>query len=243
MKSALEVQPKTKKILTIRDKATTAIVDLMGITLLDTNLGEMQGNRTFYSSLVESRRIARRTRILGLQNKEISETSATTARYTIESNLFTVDKVIERIVTFISAASKPIAGSFQWATFQLCQQLDVQNLGWKGPSSKCSGCLSALGWIGCNRHVSRFGVPVKPGKSDLSHADATQAKPVGLLGSWIWRHDPERYATEKYHKALDHLVKDTLFQSTNIPPGHVYKHWTIEELLNTKDVVLEGNWE
>jgi hypothetical protein len=74
-----------------------------------------------------------------------------------------------------------------------------------------------------------------------------QSKSKGLLGTWIWRHDPERYAIENYEKALMHLVEGTPFSNTNIPPGHVYQPWTIDELLSAsgrgEKIVLDGDWE
>ena len=68
-----------------------------------------------------------------------------------------------------------------------------------------------------------------------------------VAASWIWRHDPELYAVEKYGEALAHLVDEAPFQNTNIPPGYSYKPWTIDELLALQDagkeIPLEGNWE
>jgi hypothetical protein len=80
-----------------------------------------------------------------------------------------------------------------------------------------------------------------------SNADVSQTKPVGLLGSWIWSHDPERYAIDNYDSVLAHLMVGAPFKSTNIPPGHVYKPWTIDELLQAKDsgkeIELDGDWD
>jgi hypothetical protein len=42
------------------------------------------------------------------------------------------------------------------------------------------------------------------------------------------------------------LVDDAPFSNTNIPPGHVYKPWTIEDLLGAKErgeeIELDGDW-
>lgn len=80
-----------------------------------------------------------------------------------------------------------------------------------------------------------------------SNARASQAKPVGLLGSWIWQHDPELYAIENYSKALDNLVSGSPFRNTNIPAGYVYQPWTIDEVLKAmemgEEIVLDGDWE
>jgi hypothetical protein len=67
-----------------------------------------------------------------------------------------------------------------------------------------------------------------------------------LFATWIWKHDPEKYAVDNYEKALSHLVDDAPFSNTNIPPGHVYKPWTIEDLLGAKErgeeIELDGDW-
>lgn len=78
-------------------------------------------------------------------------------------------------------------------------------------------------------------------------AQASQAKPVGLLGAWIWKHDPEQYAIDNYNKALAHLTSGSPFHNTNTPPGYVPKPWSIDELLKAKEsgegFPLEGDWE
>ena len=47
------------------------------------------------------------------------------------------------------------------------------------------------------------------------------------LGRWVWGHDAERYATDNYAAALEHLRDGTEFENTNIPPGHKYQPWTL----------------
>ncbi|KAJ5809706.1 uncharacterized protein N7503_001924 [Penicillium pulvis] len=80
-----------------------------------------------------------------------------------------------------------------------------------------------------------------------SDAKTSQAKPVGLLGTWIWQHDPEQYAIANYSKALANLDIGSPFDNTNIPAGYVYQPWTIDELLKSmevgEEIVLKGNWE
>ncbi|KAL7940961.1 putative monooxygenase [Trichoderma barbatum] len=78
-------------------------------------------------------------------------------------------------------------------------------------------------------------------------ASISQTKPIGILGSWIWKHDPEKYAEENYAKVFAHLTTGSEFLNTNIPPGHVCQPWTIDEVLRTKqegrEIVLHGDWE
>ncbi|KAJ5777658.1 hypothetical protein N7520_000904 [Penicillium odoratum] len=80
-----------------------------------------------------------------------------------------------------------------------------------------------------------------------ANAKVSQTKPVGLLGTWIWQHDPEQYAIENYTSALAHLAGGSAFHNTNIPPGYVYQPWTIDGLLKAlemgEEIVLDGDWE
>lgn len=74
-----------------------------------------------------------------------------------------------------------------------------------------------------------------------SNPDSMKAK----YGRWIWSHDAEAYAYANYKKALDHLINGTPFENTNVPPGYVYKPWTIEELEVQKNkgrIELQGDW-
>ena len=66
--------------------------------------------------------------------------------------------------------------------------------------------------------------------------------------SWIFKHDPEVYAYEKYGQAFAHLISGTQFSNTNFPPGHEFKSWTVEEVW--RDIedgkrvedLLDGDW-
>ncbi|KAF3009193.1 hypothetical protein E8E14_006151 [Neopestalotiopsis sp. 37M] len=52
-------------------------------------------------------------------------------------------------------------------------------------------------------------------------------QPEWLLGS-----DASEYAEEKFKEVKSYLEKGTPFTSTNVPPGHVHKDWSIEEMLS-----------
>ncbi|KAJ5679750.1 hypothetical protein N7462_007994 [Penicillium macrosclerotiorum] len=95
--------------------------------------------------------------------------------------------------------------------------------------------------------LQKLGVINQEMRHRSADAKISQAKPVGLLGAWIWRHDPERYAIDTYSRALDHLLCGSPFQNTNIPSGLVYKPWTVDELLKTREageeIDLDGDWE
>lgn len=68
------------------------------------------------------------------------------------------------------------------------------------------------------------------------------------IGRWIWNHDPEAYVRDNYVACLAHLVDGKPFQNTNLPPGHVYRPWTLEsekrrEMAGIKsDLKQNGDW-
>ena len=68
------------------------------------------------------------------------------------------------------------------------------------------------------------------------------------FSKWLFQHDPEAYVYEKYGQAFAHLVSGDSFRNTNLPPGHDFKPWTIdeihEEVRNGKKVsdLLDGDW-
>ncbi|KAE7996943.1 hypothetical protein FH972_001619 [Carpinus fangiana] len=65
---------------------------------------------------------------------------------------------------------------------------------------------------------------------------------------WVYMHDPEDYAYNKYGQAVHHILADGAFKNTNIPPGHKFVPWTIEQVQkdieNGKKVenFLDGDW-
>ncbi|KAI0381983.1 FAD/NAD(P)-binding domain-containing protein [Hypomontagnella monticulosa] len=74
--------------------------------------------------------------------------------------------------------------------------------------------------------------------------------PPLLMGKWLWGHNPEIYATENFAKALDHLEKGTPFENTNLPPGHKWSDWTVEEelakqragIITLNELKFNGDW-
>jgi len=65
---------------------------------------------------------------------------------------------------------------------------------------------------------------------------------------WVWGHDPEGYAYEKYGQAFAHLVAGEPFQNSNYPKGHNFQPWTIEEIQQQMkggrrvEDLLDGDW-
>ncbi|RGP80518.1 fusarubin cluster-monooxygenase [Fusarium longipes] len=49
---------------------------------------------------------------------------------------------------------------------------------------------------------------------------------------WVWSHDPEAYAYEKFCEALHHVLSGGKIplHNTNFPKGHKYRHWTMKEV-------------
>ncbi|KAF4469575.1 hypothetical protein FALBO_3520 [Fusarium albosuccineum] len=49
---------------------------------------------------------------------------------------------------------------------------------------------------------------------------------------WVWSHDPEAYAYEKFAEALHHVLSDgeVPLINTNYPKGHKFRKWTMKEV-------------
>jgi 2-polyprenyl-6-methoxyphenol hydroxylase-like FAD-dependent oxidoreductase len=65
---------------------------------------------------------------------------------------------------------------------------------------------------------------------------------------WIFSHDPEAYAYEKYGEAFKHLAAGTEFSNSNVPPGHTFVPWTMDEVVASMKAgkrvedLLDGDW-
>ncbi|KNG44537.1 fad binding domain-containing protein [Stemphylium lycopersici] len=65
---------------------------------------------------------------------------------------------------------------------------------------------------------------------------------------WIFSHDPEAYAYEKYGQAFAHLAGRVEFANSNVPPGHTFVPWTVDEVAASMRVgrrvedLLDGDW-
>ena len=93
-------------------------------------------------------------------------------------------------------------------------------------------------------------------REELHNVDVQTAKEgtkdieVGFfrIGRWVWSHDPESYASENFTACLASVSESRPFRNTNIPPGHVYKPWSLDT--ETKrmvagvksDLKLNGDW-
>ncbi|KAF6802973.1 FAD-binding domain protein [Colletotrichum musicola] len=80
----------------------------------------------------------------------------------------------------------------------------------------------------------------------LKHA--AEAGPMGL-GKWIWTHNAEAYAAEKFAEARAHLESGAPFEHTNLPRGFKWEPWSMQDEIekekqgiHTPDLKLNGDW-
>lgn len=122
-------------------------------------------------------------------------------------------------------------------------------LGGGGRSATATKIYNLLRYerVSCAQKMSFVNAELKTATNwDVIWADP--AKIRTRFPEWIFRHDPEAYAYEKYGQAFAHLVSGAEFQNTNTPPGHKFEPWTITQLY--KDIeqgkkmedLLDGDW-
>ena len=101
-------------------------------------------------------------------------------------------------------------------------------------------CLQAFGVLNRGRAQGK----AADGNGKLQNVVPTQKH--AQIVRWVTHHDPAQYALDNYHKALAHLVSETAFNNTNVPPGMAYIPWNIDDLLKAhadgKPTVLDGDW-
>jgi 2-polyprenyl-6-methoxyphenol hydroxylase-like FAD-dependent oxidoreductase len=101
--------------------------------------------------------------------------------------------------------------------------------------------------ISCGQKVSFVNAQLKQ-ETDWKAIEQDPIKVRTRFPKWIYQHDPEAYAYEKYGQGFAHLVAGLPFQNTNFPPGHKFVPWTIDEvkedIANGKRVedLLDGDW-
>jgi hypothetical protein len=100
----------------------------------------------------------------------------------------------------------------------------------------------------CTQKMAFVNAQVLGGTTDWDAMRKSPEKVRLRYPKWFFRHDPEAYVYEKYGQAFAHIVAGSEFHNTNIPPGHVFVHWTIEqihkEIAAGKKIaeLLDGNW-
>lgn len=67
-------------------------------------------------------------------------------------------------------------------------------------------------------------------------------------GAWMWSHLPEQYAADNFHAAPSALKSGRDFENANLPTGHKFQEWTMEEELERQrlglpsDLKTNGDW-
>lgn len=93
-------------------------------------------------------------------------------------------------------------------------------------------------------------------REELHHADLeaiekeSSANEVGFFkqGRWVWEHDAEKYAAENYTACLETLQNGESFVNTNLPPGHEFKVWSMQQEIERmakkipSDLKSNGYW-
>lgn len=66
------------------------------------------------------------------------------------------------------------------------------------------------------------------------------------VGEWVLKHNPEQYAYDNYGNCVRCVMKGIPFENTNAVPGHTFKQWTVQELLEVigagHEVIDDGDW-
>ncbi|RDW57041.1 hypothetical protein BP6252_13913 [Coleophoma cylindrospora] len=88
---------------------------------------------------------------------------------------------------------------------------------------------------------------------DGAKKDPGKAQPN--IPQWIWRHNPEAYAQERWDELHAYVTgggleresrgEESAFKNTNIPPGFQWSPWTLDDLVHKGKhgrVKLEGDW-
>lgn len=76
--------------------------------------------------------------------------------------------------------------------------------------------------------------------------DLARARPQDMRvtwGKWMWSHLPEKYAADHFHEALAALKSGSRFVNTNLPEGHVFREWTMEEELERQEKGIRSDFK
>jgi 2-polyprenyl-6-methoxyphenol hydroxylase-like FAD-dependent oxidoreductase len=86
--------------------------------------------------------------------------------------------------------------------------------------------------------------------TDWSVVDRNPALIRSRYPRWVWSHDAEAYANEKFCEALHHVLSDgeVELRNSNYPRGHKFRHWTIQEVQEqikagqSLEALQDGDW-
>ncbi|KAG9229995.1 putative monooxygenase [Amylocarpus encephaloides] len=160
-----------------------------------------------------------------------------------------------RVVQIGDAAHSNVPSSASGGTLALEDAVTLASCLQLGGGPRLAGLAAKvynlLRWqrVSCNQKVAFVNSQATNTKSMDWEAIKQDPKKVRLrFCKWFFRHDPEAYVYEKYGQAFAHLVEGADFQNTNIPPGHRFVPWTVEEV--QRDIkagkriedFLDGDW-
>ena len=161
-----------------------------------------------------------------------------------------------RVVQVGDAAHSTIPASASGATLALedavtlsaCLQLSCSGGGGEGaPHGARIYNLLRYERVSCSQKMSFVNAEIL-GAANMEEMKKDPEKVRVRFPKWLFQHDPEAYVYEKYGQAFAHLVFGAKFQNSNLPPGHKFKPWTIEQVFEDakkgKKVVdfLDGDW-
>jgi 2-polyprenyl-6-methoxyphenol hydroxylase-like FAD-dependent oxidoreductase len=163
-----------------------------------------------------------------------------------------------RVVQLGDAAHATVPSSASGATLALedaitlvsCLQLSSSAAGGAGaPLGARIFNLLQYQRASCIQKMSFVNAQLMNSKTANWDAIKADSKKVRIrFAKWVFRHDPEAYVYEKYGPAFAHIVTGADFTNTNIPPGHKFVPWTIDEI--ERDIadgkriedLLDGDW-
>ncbi|KFY19429.1 hypothetical protein V491_04443 [Pseudogymnoascus sp. VKM F-3775] len=89
-----------------------------------------------------------------------------------------------------------------------------------------------------NDHVNR-NESHQEGGMEAALKNAADNNPL-QVGKWVWMHNSEGYATDKFDQGLAHLETRASFEHTNIPPGFRWEEdWTMDKELEKEKVGIK----
>lgn len=100
----------------------------------------------------------------------------------------------------------------------------------------------------CTQKMAFVNAQVLGGTTDWEEAKRQPEKFRLRYPRWLFRHDPETYVYEQYGRAVAHLIAGAEFKNTNIPPGHNFVHWTLDDIQKQMaagkrvEDLLDGDW-
>jgi 2-polyprenyl-6-methoxyphenol hydroxylase-like FAD-dependent oxidoreductase len=154
------------------------------------------------------------------------------------------DAAHSTVPTSISGATLAVEDA---ATLAACLQLAASSGVSGGPLGARVYNLLRYQRVSCVQKMS-FVNSEALGDSNIDELKNNPEKVRVRFPKWLFKHEPETYAYEKYGQAFAHLVLGARFQNTNYPPGYKWRPWTIEEIhadvLDGKRIAdfLDGDW-